>query len=79
MWNALDGNMIAADEYYAGPCDEDMAQDILDGMSDEEILDIASDLGINVEDGKGGYTSDGLEAIFEYIVQNIDLYTQEEE
>lgn len=79
MWNALDGNMIAADEYYAGPCDEDMAQDILDGMSDEEILDIASDLGIDVEDGKGGYTSDGLEAIFEYIVQNIDLYTQEEE
>jgi hypothetical protein len=79
MWDALDGNMIAADEYYAGPCDEDMAQDIFDGMSDEEILDIASDLGINVEDGKGGYTSDGLEAIFEYIVQNIDLYTQEEE
>lgn len=79
MWDALDGNMIAADEYYAGPCDEDMAQDILDGMSDEEILDIASDLGIDVEDGKGGYTSDGLEAIFEYIVQNIDIYTQEEE
>ena len=79
MWDALDGNMIAADEFYAGPCDEDIAQDILDGMSDEEILDIASDLGINVEDGKGGYTSDGLESIFEYIVQNIDLYTQEEE
>lgn len=78
MWNELDGNMIAADEYYGGPSDEDLAQDILDGMNDEEILDIAHDLGIEVNDGKGGYTTEGLDAVHNYIVENIDLYTQEE-
>jgi len=79
MWNALDGNMIAADEYYAGPCDEDIAQDILDSLSDAEILDIAAELDIEINDGKGGYTSQGLDAIFDYVVENIDLYMQEKD
>jgi len=78
MWDKLDGNMIAADKHYNRTSDEDIAQDIFDSMDDEEILDIAHYLDIEIDDGKGGYTSEGLDAIFDYVFQNIDLYIQEE-
>ena len=78
MWDKLDSNTIAADNHYNRNSDEDIAQDIFDRMDDEEILDIAHYLGIQIDDGNGGCTTEGLDTVFEYVVKSIDFYIQKE-
>jgi len=80
MWGKTDANMIAADKYYGDyQSDEYLAQDIFDGMSYEEIEDIAYDLNVEIVDENGKDIQDGLEEVFAYIVKNIHLYLQEPE
>jgi len=74
MWHQTDGNMIAADNHYNYINEEDIAQDIFDEMDEDEILDIAHDLDLQAQDSKGNFIQDALEAVFQYVVQNIDIY-----
>jgi len=74
MWHQTDGNMIAADNHYNHEIAEDIAQDIFDGMDDDEILDIAHDLDLQAQDSKGNFIQDTLEEVFQYVMQNIDIY-----
>lgn len=78
MWHELDGNMIAADEYYGRSSDENVAEIILNEMTTAEILEIAYDQGIDIDDGANGFSSQGLDEVFDFILSNIDSYTQEE-
>lgn len=80
MWDKLDANMMAADAYYSDyQTDEDAAQDILDGMDEEEIVDIAENiLDIDIIDEDGQFIQDGLDDVVGYIAKNISSYQQEE-
>lgn len=78
MWHELDGNMIAADEYYGRSSDENVAEIILNEMTTAEILEIAYDQEIDIDDGANGFSSQGLDEVFDFILENIDSYTQEE-
>lgn len=80
MWGKTDANMIAADKHYSDyQTDEYIAQDIYDGMSYEEIEEIAYEIEVDIVDAEGKDIRDGLDEVFAYVVKNIDLYRQEPE
>jgi len=68
----MDGNTHAINQHLYATDTVDYAQEVIDQMSDRELVEYATDWDIYIRDDKGKWLNDGLEELYEKIEENIN-------
>ena len=72
-----DGNTQAINQHLFSLEEYGYAQDILDKMTDREIMDYAEEWDIYIKDDSGKWVDEGFEALYEKIEENLDDFMGE--
>lgn len=70
-----DGNTYAINEYLFSRENYGYAQEVIDQMTDKELMEYAEEWDIYVMDNDGEWINDGLEELYKKIEDNIDDFT----
>jgi len=68
----MDGNVYAINQHLYAMDTVDYAQEVIDQMSDRELVEYATDWDIYIRNDKGKWLNDGLEELYEKIEENIN-------
>ena len=72
-----DGNTYAINQHLFSLEEYGYAQDILDKMTDREIMEYAEEWDIYIKDDNGKWVDEGVEALYEKIEENLDDFMGE--
>ena len=72
-----DGNTHAINQHLFSLEEYGYAQDILDKMTDRQIMDYAEEWDIYIKDDSGKWVDEGFESLYEKIEENLDDFMGE--